>query len=776
MNDAILTSAKGFEFDKPFSKQFSITVILLVSVTLPLIAVYWFYWINFFGDMESPLSNEELNSAKQTGWIVHGAVTAVFILLTASLAIFWLQLRSSTSKLLDKKHPVEKLVDEIPGAFFQIHRHTDQSISLPYSSNGMKKLLCAQDLPVNHIRIRQLLRMIHDNDRKEVLSNALRCMNRLTAWQQEFRIINHSGNTVWVQISATPEKQPDGSVIIHGYLQDLTHEKEVSQVMKVQELKLNLALDAVQDGIWEYDHENNEIIWDNRIRNMLGYDNSFRVLNAKKIALITHPQDIKELKQRYEKISRLDGQITFTIRLRTAWQEWIWVQARGRVLEWDEQGRPVRSIGLMHNITDLVSNSQLRDALLNRSMACITLVSHDRKLIEANEKFKSMFLKENQSVDEFSFHSDIHLSEQHWEEFGRKYKTLRHQDLVRFEFPMRDRWGVIHWFDIQGVLKEPGNPESDVIWTLYDVSARHAADQALALERLRLRTLLQHFYGGVLMVDPHNTLVLINEIATQLLDLKIDAASLEGVKFTDLTKVTSETAYNWLQQARSFYLNNSKVRLEVETARRQFLEIEFLEICEGRNKLGSVWFIHDVTQRAKEAQILKELAETDSLTGLPNRRRFMQYLDQLNDITTYGGDTLGALVMLDIDHFKALNDKYGHIIGDAVLAHVSQIIRGSLRETESLPARLGGEEFSILLKNVDQNTAFRIVERIRLKIMQQPLVYDLQVIPITVSAGICMIEPGHIHQSIQKADMALYRAKFRGRNQTVFWHQDLKAS
>jgi diguanylate cyclase (GGDEF)-like protein len=158
-------------------------------------------------------------------------------------------------------------------------------------------------------------------------------------------------------------------------------------------------------------------------------------------------------------------------------------------------------------------------------------------------------------------------------------------------------------------------------------------------------------------------------------------------------------------------------------------------------------------------------ASTDSLTGLPNRRYFDEFVGLLAR-RRRAGDAVGIL-MVDIDRFKTLNDTHGHATGDAVLRAVGGAIVSAVRE-DDVPARFGGEEFVVLLRNPDPGVAVEIGERIRAAVRGLDL-RRLRVPPISVSVGVAVADgpEDSIESLIEVADRALYRAKRGGRDRVV---------
>jgi diguanylate cyclase (GGDEF)-like protein len=170
---------------------------------------------------------------------------------------------------------------------------------------------------------------------------------------------------------------------------------------------------------------------------------------------------------------------------------------------------------------------------------------------------------------------------------------------------------------------------------------------------------------------------------------------------------------------------------------------------------------------------LLKFAFTDYLTGLRTRGYFEQQLD-LEIKRAERKDSFLALLMVDIDRFKLLNDQYGHHVGDQVLREVAAVLQRDMRDLDTL-ARYGGEEFVIILPDTDAQSALRVAQRIRQSVEQAPLRPSvlLPVERITISIGIAVYgkDSRFKREVIEFADAALYRAKHRGRNQVVLYSE-----
>jgi diguanylate cyclase (GGDEF)-like protein/PAS domain S-box-containing protein len=200
---------------------------------------------------------------------------------------------------------------------------------------------------------------------------------------------------------------------------------------------------------------------------------------------------------------------------------------------------------------------------------------------------------------------------------------------------------------------------------------------------------------------------------------------------------------------------------------------EELAIAPVKSVMGEIGHFvgvkRDISERKRLEAELHEMATTDLLTGLPNRRHFMARLEEELARVLRLEHQLAAVLMIDLDHFKQVNDNFGHAVGDSVLRHFAALMREGLRKIDT-GGRIGGEEFAIILPGADGDAARTFAERLRHKTEQTPLTLASQTtIPLTVSIGIAAIDAADASPdaALVRADEALYRAKSMGRNRVV---------
>jgi diguanylate cyclase (GGDEF)-like protein/PAS domain S-box-containing protein len=204
------------------------------------------------------------------------------------------------------------------------------------------------------------------------------------------------------------------------------------------------------------------------------------------------------------------------------------------------------------------------------------------------------------------------------------------------------------------------------------------------------------------------------------------------------------------------------------------LYYEELSIAPVKNSAGEIInFIgikEDISERKALEAKLQKLANTDPLTELFNRRVFLERLKQESDrISRLGG--YATLLMLDLDFFKHINDTYGHATGDEALRRFSKIVKNHSRHNIDVPARLGGEEFAILLPSTDQNNAEIVAERLRQEVSEIEIEHLKGIVTMTVSIGCALISERNSNGelALSRADSALYEAKKAGRNRTCWF-------
>ena len=299
------------------------------------------------------------------------------------------------------------------------------------------------------------------------------------------------------------------------------------------------------------------------------------------------------------------------------------------------------------------------------------------------------------------------------------------------------------------------------------LSARRGAVQDIVV-RNQFIDLVESVPAGIVLVDGDGLGTVINQRAAELLGQKpgrhraVDLVApmralrqrcdnheeLEQAYAAQVGNLNFATTLHWVMGERTFEVDTHPVR--------------------GDGEQGRIWLFTDITADLLMAAELRRLASSDPLTGVPNRRHFEERSAQIIAAREATGRSV-AVLMLDVDHFKKINDTHGHPIGDEVLKVVARRCREALRERD-LFARFGGEEFIALLAAPTADEVPATAERLRNAISGAPVHVGGLCIDVTVSVGGAMGEalPGSdarlLEQLVARADEALYQAKADGRN------------
>lgn len=233
---------------------------------------------------------------------------------------------------------------------------------------------------------------------------------------------------------------------------------------------------------------------------------------------------------------------------------------------------------------------------------------------------------------------------------------------------------------------------------------------------------------------------------------------------TVLERVKDQPTF--LARVRELYENpqlDDHCEIELKDGRTLERHSTVLRSQEGQY-LGRVWFFRDITVQKNHEATLIQLARHDPLTGAANRRFFFERAEQEFMRSRRYQQPL-SVNLIDVDYFKKINDQYGHAAGDEVLKHLSLNIRSMLRDAD-LFARIGGEEFAILMPHTSLIGAHQLAERLRQVTTEKALPCGDQLLHIHFSAGVTQLkaEDQSIEDCIRRADDAMYQAKRNGRN------------
>ncbi|MEY4769127.1 MAG: hypothetical protein RL637_1766 [Pseudomonadota bacterium] len=430
---------------------------------------------------------------------------------------------------------------------------------------------------------------------------------------------------------------------------------KLERKLQISEQRMSLALSGGHLGLWDWHIPSGKVFFNEIWAQMLGYSLEEIDSNISTWEHLIHPEDREQVSQKLsEHIAGKTKYYQAEHRLLHKNSEWIWINDVGQIVERDNQGQPIRAVGIHQNI-------------------------NQRKQVETKDRL-----------------------------------------LVS------------------------------------------------ALEAVGL---------GVVITDISAKIIWVNRAFEQLTGYSFTEAI--GHRPAELVKSGLQDGY-FYQQMWNTVLRGEVWCGELVNRRKDgSLYYEELTITPVFDEQGNIsHFVgikQDISDRKQLQEKLWTMATIDELTGLINRRYFMiRIAEEFNRFCTSNNENdFVAVLMIDLDHFKRINDNYGHQAGDVALKHFADIVRSYLRIGD-IVGRLGGEEFAIFLPKTSLKEAEIFANQFVHKLHQTPCHYQLHSFQLSVSIGITLMQPDDSDsgQSLIRADKALYQAKARGRNQTVIYSTD----
>ena len=340
------------------------------------------------------------------------------------------------------------------------------------------------------------------------------------------------------------------------------------------------------------------------------------------------------------------------------------------------------------------------------------------------------------------------------------------KETVRFDEKRSDEFGYLGKF-INNAIGAILAHKNEVVIALERASA---SEIALGIEKERAEVTLHSITDSVVTVDINECIAYLNPAAEKLLGCTIKEVS--GKEFRKVFNIVEESTGNAIDDSlHECFITGKIVHLpehsSLITREDSVVSIEASIApmkTDGSDLMGAVIVIQDVSHTRRLTRQLSYQASHDLLTGLYNRRKFEEYLEELL-INVREEDKQHALFYLDLDNFKIVNDTCGHVAGDELLKQLPALFNEVLRSGDII-ARLGGDEFGIILQNCGLQQAANIADKVRQKIKDYRFIWDDKTFEIGVSIGVIgiTIDNAEMSQVLSSADVACYAAKDSGRN------------
>jgi diguanylate cyclase (GGDEF)-like protein/PAS domain S-box-containing protein len=596
--------------------------------------------------------------------------------------------------------------------------------------------------------------------------------------ESEWTYIRKDGRRVPVLLSVTALVDPDGGIA--GYLgvaTDITERKQAAERLAQSQQRMELALAGADLGLLDWDIASGRFVQNERFLGMLGYAKDEFQIDAQVFDWLIHPADRGQVRKALA--SHFKGETPSyeaEHRMRHKDDHWVWILARGKVVERGDDGRALRMVGTVLDISERKHNEA---ALKAREARLANLIGSLQELV--------LVVDTEGTVTEYHLPASFDFPVGAEAALGRYFAESLPQPLSDFiaeamvgifsdaqtrthEFPLRINEQE-HFFHVtMSQLSGSGKYASGFLALVRDVSERKRAEQ-----EQRIAAIAFESQEGMVITDANGVILRSNKAFSEITGYA--AGEVVGQRTSMLSSGRhGKEFYESMWQA---IATNGSWQGEIWNRRKDgVIYPQWLTVTAVKRDDGTVTHYVgtqvDITERKAAEAAIEQLAYHDPLTRLPNRRLLQERMQHAMACSARTGHE-GAVLFLDLDRFKSLNDTYGHDMGDLLLQQVAERLIGCVREGDTV-ARLGGDEFVVMLEGLsrDRLDAAAQAEVAGKKILvelNRPYLLATQEYSNTPSIGGALFL-GHLHTAeelLKQADTAMYQAKAAGRNALRFF-------
>ncbi len=562
--------------------------------------------------------------------------------------------------------------------------------------------------------------------------------------------------------------------------------RESERRYRLSVLELNEAQAIAHMGNWKWDLRNGEISWSDGMYRIFGLDkDSFSGRLGDAIKKVIHPDDLYIVLPANAKAFSDKKQVEYRIILGDGSIRNILARSGDAIL--DESGNPVFLTGIAQDITERKQEeeklAQSHDLLTNLARLVPGVVYQYR----LNPDGRSAFPYSSPGMNDIYEVTPEEVREDATPVFGRLHpddynrvaesiqESARTLDTFYCEFRVILPRQGLRWRGSQAQPERTDDGGTHWYGVISDITERKQAEDQLR----KLSSAVTHSPSAIMITDVDGKIEYVNPNFTTITGYTSEEILGRNPRILK-SGLTSIKVYEELWHA---LISGKEWRGEILNRKKNGdIFWEFASISAITDPLGRITHFVSVTEdisvrKAVEEKIrilnieLEKLAMTDFLTGLFNRRFFIQRSTDEVKRAKRNAEPL-ALLMLDFDEFKKVNDTYGHETGDLALQQVSSVMKASLREIDIL-GRMGGEEFAVFLPNTSLEEALLLAERVRQSLENISFEKTKGILKITASIGVAAFtdEMSDIDDLIRNADKALYQAKANGRNSVVAYKE-----
>lgn len=607
------------------------------------------------------------------------------------------------------------------------------------------------------------LRAIHPDDQARVEQIYIGANARQEPYRAEYRLRRTDGSWAWVIDVAQPRTAPDGS--FQGYIGsvlDITERQQAEAALRESEEHYRYSVELNPQIPWIADPQGNILDLPQRWCDLTGMSREEAFGQGWAKAL--HPADVEPTSRRWTEALASGKGADVEFRLRVADGSYRWFRARATARH-DNSGAIVRWYGSTEDIHDhkqaaLALRERERQLQTVFNQTVVGILHHDRnnRLLMVNQRYCELLGRSSEELDGISLAQFTHPEDAEWQAplFQKHNQTGEPLQLEK-RYVRPD--GSVVWcnVNVSYVRDETGNIVG-TITVAEDISARKLAEE----QAHQAHNLLQE------VIDSVDDLIFVKDRGGRyaIANRKFGGTRVLGKSDHDL--FPADLAEKYRLDDERVLASGTKLSVEeyfADEGNRRYVHTVKVPWRKNDETVGVIGISRDITARREAEELLRWAAHHDELTRLPNRRLFQEQIQEAFEAASRTQRRVGLLAM-DVDHFKQINDKFGHDMGDAYLKGFAQRLC-QVVGTRGMVARLGGDEFAVLLPDVGGEDDVTAVANAILAHMREPLALNGNVLDCRTSIGGAITTPDLVitpDELRKRADLALYSSKAAGRS------------
>lgn len=613
-------------------------------------------------------------------------------------------------------------------------------------------------------------KIIHEDDRDRVLEGTRAAIIAGEEIDYEYRIIGESGELFWIRDRSCFIKDKDGrNICWQGVILDVTERKLATGTLKENEARYRQLFENANDIIYVHDLAGNYISVNQAAERIFGYTRD-EVLRLNMTEIIA-PDHLKLVKRKLsQKLTSRRGQTVYEVDCIVKNGRRLTLEINSSVIVSD--GVPIAVQGVARDITDRKLAEERSRKIEERYR---DLFENANDLIYTHD-MDGRFTSLNRAGEIITGYSreetiEMNIADVVAPEFLKGARTMTAKKVAgdrptTYELEIIAKDGHRVALELSTRLITQNDLPVGVQGIARDISARRAAENALHNTISLFSSTFESTADGIIVLSLEQEIVTCNKKFLKMWDILPDsAAGTNGVKLIEHMLELLKEPEPFLNNLDGLYSDPLSVMTEIINLKdgRIYERYSQPHFMEGK-PVGRVCCFRDITERSQAEAKLRHYALHDTLTDLPNRVSFMNHLRQAVENSSRNNYAQFAVLFLDLDRFKVINDSLGHTVGDKLLIAIAERLRSCVRPGDVV-ARLGGDEFTILVNRSGDTTEVKKVAMRLQKRISEPFKLDNYEVFTTASIGI--VVSGNVKRQaedfLRDADAAMYRAKEAGK-------------